>query len=146
MEAVFGIVIVVVLILVVFGPLIGRFLGPLLQKWAVGKMEDNIRRMAGMPTRKEEKKARKKARKEGRKYGNADGWGNTNGAQNVRPRREGPASVMRAFAEDVEFTEIKEYSVEVKIGKDHDEKTHIKSYKYKEESQIEDAEFEEIRK
>lgn len=64
-------------------------------------MEDSIRRMAGMPTRKEERKARKKERRNDRE------WGET-----IRRRKtENPIDYMRSYAEDVEFEEIKEEKV-----------------------------------
>ena len=147
MEAFFGVVIIIVLILVCFGPIIGRLLGPWLQKWAMGKWEDNLRRMAGMPTRKEEKKARKKAAKQGNRTAGSH-YGRTNAYETgtARSTQPGPANFMREFAEDVEFTEIREFSSDIKIGSHDEPDRRDTKKKYKEESQIEDAVYEEIRK
>ena len=133
MEVFFGILLVTVLVFAVFGPLIGRVLGPLLQKWAMGKMEDNIRRMAGMPTRKEEKKARKRAGNQG---GRTSGRARRVWSEPGAPRKqESVFTYIRAFAEDVEFTEIKEFS--------HESKT--SEIRYKVEQQVEDVEFTETK-
>ena len=97
----FATLLILLFLLYFLGPLLRRFVMPLFQRWMMGKMEDNMRRMAGMPTRKEEKKARKK---------------NSGGRRNVsreweeavkRSKKENAVDYMRSYAEDVEFEEIK---------------------------------------
>lgn len=146
MDVFFGIIIVIVFLLVVLGPVLRRWLGPVLQRWVMGKMEDNMRRMAGMPTRKEERKARKEERKHARQ----EAGGRRSAEEFIRratgarrgDRRRGATrstiGLLRAVAEDVEYTEIKEFGESHTIG-------HAEQIKYKEESQVEDADFEEIR-
>ena len=51
----FFIAILIILLLPLIFPYIGRWI----KSYAMGKMEDNMRRMMGMPTRAEEKRARK---------------------------------------------------------------------------------------
>ena len=141
MDKVFGVILVILFLLIVMRPVLQRWVGPLFQRWALGKMEDNMRRMAGMPTRKEERKARKNARRR-----------QTSGADNFRRaaggKRKGAASGraegsrLQTYAEDVEFTEIRSFSHEVHIGVTEEagkEKVEI-------EEQIEDVEFTEIKK
>ena len=105
MGSFFGILFLIILLLVLLGPYLSRWFGPIFQRWILGKMEDRMRRMAGMPTRKEERKARKKGgqrRSRRRTDGVTDEW-----RQAVRPK-ENPVDFMRIYAEDVEFEEIKE--------------------------------------
>lgn len=85
--------------------------------------------MAGMPTRKEERRARKKA---ARKSGvNENGYaGSRNGHSS--------AGMLRSVAEDVEFTEIKEFD-------DGSVEMHTTKVEYRIEEQIEDAEFTELK-
>lgn len=110
----FETLLIIIIVIFALGPLFRRWLGPLLSRWMMGKFEDRMRRMAGMPTRKEEKKARKKARSR-RRGGHpgrarvADEWEDA-----VRSRRPNPADFMRSYAEDVEFEEIKIDKVEIK--------------------------------
>lgn len=141
MENAFGIILVIVFLLMVLGPVLGRLLGPVFQRWALGKMEDNMRRMAGMPTRKEERKAAKRAAKRQKK--GADGFRRAAYGSRSHAGAPGPspASLLRDYAEDVEFTEIREFSDEIKIGVSDTRK----GTKYKIEEQIEDVEFTEIK-
>ena len=140
MEIFFGIIIVVIFLMMVLGPALRRLLGPVFQKWVLGKMEDNMRRMAGMPTRKEEKKARKRAQK--RAKSGAEEFRKAAAGSRGRNRTGSASSALQSCAEDVEYTEIKTYSAEVDIATDPTtgkEKIVI-------EEQIEDAEFIEIKK
>lgn len=140
METAFGIILVILFLIIVMRPVLQRWFGPMFQRWAMGKMEDNMRRMAGMPTRKEERKAQKRAARRQK-----------SGAENFRRaaggRRRGAApgravgSRLQSYAEDVEFTEIRSFSREVNIGvsrEDGRDRVVI-------EEQIEDVEFTEIK-
>lgn len=96
---------IILILLFVLGPLFRRWLAPAIQRWMLGKMEDNMRRMAGMPTRKQERKARRKASGKGRATRSRATYGEWESAVN---RKENPVDFMRSYAEDVEFEEIDE--------------------------------------
>lgn len=144
MENFFGILIVAVFLFIALRPMLQRWLAPWLSRWVAGKMEDRFRRMAGMPTRKEERKARKSARKrekEGARRFRDAAAGRRRNAGGFRSASNG-VDMLRSYAEDVEYTEIKSYSSNIEIGEDPKSgNTHIKI-----EEQIEDVEFEEIKK
>ena len=141
MDVFFGILLVIVFLLIVMRPALQRWFGPMLQRWAIGKMEDNMRRMAGMPTRKEERKARKRAAK--REQSGAENFRRAaTGSRQRAARGQAVGSSLQEYAEDVEFTEVKAFSQEVKIGvseTDGKEKIVV-------EEQVEDVEFVEIKK
>ena len=133
MDVAFGVIFVIFFLMLVLGPILRRWLAPMFQKWMLGKMEDNMRRMAGMPTRKEERKRRKR---EGRKKRSvADAWKETFSSHkrtHARDRHE-TVVLMQRFAEDVEFTEIKEF------GDSDATVSESVKVRYTVEEQIEDA-------
>lgn len=102
--------------------------------WLKGYMarraEDMMRRMAGMPSRKEEQRRARKARASRKSQAPADD----------RRDKEEAIRSMRENAVDVEFTEIKEYSSEDIIAEDSNGNRTV----YHEE-QVTDAEFTEIK-
>lgn len=102
-----------------------------IRKQAMYRFEDMIRRMTGMPSRKEEKRQQKQAQAGGRKQrrGNAK-----KGETHVRTG-EGMA-MMRQYAEDVEYTETREYSETVTFDGDT-----VHTHKEYSESQVTDAEY-----
>ena len=140
MDVFFGVLLVIVFLLIVMRPMLQRWFGPMLQRWAMGKFEDRMRRMAGMPTRKEERKARNRARQREK-----SGAENFRRAASGSRKRSAPGravgSSLQAYAEDVEFTEIKSFTQEVKIGVTESEG----STKIVVEEQVEDAEYVEIK-
>lgn len=138
-----AIFLLIVLILWLSGPKISAWL----KAYAMGKMEDRMRRMMGMPTRAEEKKAREA-------YNRANGFSETGERQkkerrswkdrfreqSERGRGGDPAAdlrMMREYAEDVEFTEIREYSESMVLEQDK----MGKQTKINIESQVSDAEY-----
>ena len=135
MDIVFGVFLIIVFLIIVMRPVLQRWFGPMIQRWAMGKMEDRMRRMAGMPTRKEERQARKRAARRSRE-----------GAQRFRRAASGArmhrssVDMLQVVAEDVEFTEVKTYSEDIEIGASHDGSKE----KVKIEQQVEDAEFTEL--
>lgn len=139
MDVAFGIICVILLLILVLGPVLRRWFAPMLQRWMIGKMEDRVRRMAGMPTRKEERKARKR---QGNTRNGAPGEAAA-GKRSYGSRRyrsfSSTVGFLRYVAEDVEFTEIKEFDGDREIG-------HKIKVEYTLEEQIEDAEFEELPK
>lgn len=140
MDVFFGILIVIVFLLWVLGPMLRRFFAPLMQRWMMGKMEDQMRRMAGMPTRKEEKKARKQAGR--RQKSGAEAFRRAAAGSRAQQAHKSGVDYLQDFAEDVEFTEIKEYSADVEIASRPDSgETRVTA-----EEQVSDAEFIEFKR
>lgn len=136
----FFIAILIILLLPLVFPYIGRWI----KSYAMGKMEDNMRRMMGMPTRSEEKRARKEQartereskRDEDRGSSRRYGFRNRGRNHNVGNPSE-DIRMMRLYAEDVEFVEIREYSADIQFKQDLNT-GHIKITV---EEQVSDAEF-----
>ena len=107
-------------------------------RWFSGFMarrtEDMMRRMMGMPSRKEEKRQNKK-RKE-----RASASQKKTGRNSGKAPKPHPAEMMKSVAEDVVFTEIKEFESRTIIENDG-ENTRIVV-----EEQITDVEYTEIKK
>lgn len=118
---------------------------PWITKWLRGYMarraEDMVRRMAGMPSRKEEQKRRREQERQQKRNGYSAG--STRGRNRGSANGKDTDSIrsMQEYAEDVEFTETKEYS-ETEIIED-DGKGNRRIYR---ESQVSDAEYIEIKK
>lgn len=137
----FFIAIIIILLL----PLIIPYIGRMVKNYAMGKMEDKMRRMMGMPTRAEEKKARKAAeRREGwdapkqetpRDSGHRYGFRSRGRNHNVGNPAE-DLRMMRLYAEDVEYVEIREYSADIRFEQDITGHTKITF-----EEQVSDVEF-----
>lgn len=136
----FFIVILIILLLPLIFPYIWRWV----RSYIMGKMEDRMRRMMGMPTRSEEKKARKEQQKAERREekresprysfrGKTRNHNVGNPAESIR--------MLRFYAEDVEYVEIREYSAEIHFAQDADSG----KMKIKYEEQVSDAEFVIIR-
>ena len=140
MDVFFGVLLVIFLLLVLIWPYVSKWFGPALQRWMMGRIEDRMRRMAGMPTRKEERKMRRQAQKK-RQGGHAVRDAFRDRRTGASRRSSGPI-IPKEYAEDVEFVEMKTYSEETVITHDTDAagKTRVKI-----ESQIEDAEYVEIK-
>lgn len=140
-----GILIVLVFLFWALGPLMRRWVGPWIQRWAMHRQEDMIRRMMGMPTRKEEKKARKQAGKNRKERGASRfrqaAAGSRRGYSASRRSSFSTVHLLQFVAEDVEFTEIKEYSRTEEIGGGEAKK----GAEYREETQVEDAVYTEIK-
>lgn len=128
-----GIFLIFLLIVALLWPYIVR----LLRRYMAGRAEDMMRRMAGMPSRKEE---RRRARRN-----NAASSGGNPGPHSERRRHSAPsqdaASIMKDVAEDVEFTEIREFESE-SILEEEDSRRTRRIYR---EEQVSDAEYTEIR-
>lgn len=103
-----------------------------MQRQAMRRTEDMLRRMTGQPTRKEaEKQARDNEKRQQQRR------------QRQQEAQEAAQTVqsMREYAEDVEFTEIKEFTEEIEIKTDP--KTGRSDVRV--ESQVSDVEFTETR-
>ena len=139
MDNFFGIILVVLFLLIVMRPVLQRWFGPMLQRWAIGKMEDRMRRMAGMPTRKEERKARRQARR--REEQGAERFRQAAAGRRSQNGSPGAREVLQDYAEDVEYVEVKNYSADIEIATD----PATGERKVKVEEQVEDAVYEEIK-
>lgn len=110
-------------------------LWPWIVKWLRGYMarraEDMMRRMAGMPPRKEEERRRREQNRERR---------SERKRREAERRAEEGLRSMREYAEDVEFTEVREFSESTIIDQEESGKRRVYS-----ESQVSDAEYTEIR-
>ena len=125
-----------IIILVVCWPWIRQYAA----RFAARRAEDFIRRQMGMPSRKEEERMRK-----GR--GTRDKGQEGRGARARRHPGHNPADgpiIPKEYAVDVEYTEVREYSSETEIS-GSDGKRRRKSSEFKEEEQVEDVKFTEIK-
>lgn len=107
------------------------------------RAEDMMRRMMGMPTRREEERMRRKAAKDSDNTGGKTSRGS--GSRQTRRHHRTPdfdaAEVMKQVAEDVEYTEIREFESTTIAETDRSTgKTTIY-----EEEQVTDAEYVEIK-
>ena len=105
------------------------------------RAEDMMRRMMGMPSRKEERrKAKRQSAGDGfsrTRTGSAGSAGNAH--RRHRPPTADAAAILKSVAEDVEFTEIREFE-STTIADERKGEQRI----YREE-QVTDAEFTEIK-
>lgn len=136
---------IVIIIIFVVIPILIRPLRPYLQRWMAGKMEDQLRRRMGMPTRKEEQRMRREAeRRASSPAGDESAYTARQSASRRRRRTQrhsGPI-IPKEYAEDVEFTEIKTFEQTEIHGTGNDGKEEREWH----ESQIEDAEYVEVKK
>lgn len=94
-------VIIIIILLVIFWPQISTWI----RNFMARRAEDAIRRMFGMPSRKEEEKNRQKYQESVKQ------------AQEQKRREaegENIVKAMQQYAEDVDFIEIKEEDIEIK--------------------------------
>ena len=117
-------------------------LWPWITKWVKGFMsrraEDAIRRMMGMPSRREEQRRRKES--ERKQSSTSQRNKRTAAAQEREADRREAVRSMKENAVDVEYTEYKEYSQTEISVENANGKTRIYT-----ESQVTDAEFVEIK-
>lgn len=139
---------IILIIIFVAGPFLIRLLLPYIQRWAAGKMEDQLRRRMGMPSRKEEQRMRREAERrqtsDARRSADEGRYGTQRPSESRRRRRyhhTGPI-IPKEYAEDVEFTEIKTFE-QTEISGVGDDRTQQREWH---ESQIEDAEYIEVKK
>ena len=104
------------------------------------RAEDMMRRMMGMPSRKEEERARRKAGRESRGGSATHRRGDDTQRRHRRPQVDA-ADLLNSVAEDVEYTEIREFDSTTIISEDPD--GHRAEYR---EEQVSDAEYVEIKK
>ncbi|MDE7466575.1 MAG: hypothetical protein K2M59_09170 [Muribaculaceae bacterium] len=126
-------------------------LGPYIRQWIVRyaqrKFEDRMRAMMGMPSRAEQEKAekaeRRKAREEQKDSRRQSSWFDRFGSKKrhhpVDPTGEA-IRMMRLYAEDADYVEIREYSQSVVFAQDA-----TGEVKFVVEEQMSEAEYQLIR-
>ncbi len=114
--------------------LFGRQISAWFRTFMAHRAEDAVRRMMGMPSRKEERKARKRA---GRERQAADNVYNSGQSGRSYSHTNEPI-IPKEYAEDVEFVEIRDYSYTRTIRSDASGQTIYH------ESQVEEAQIIEI--
>ena len=125
----------IIVLLLILLPLLWPYISRAIRNYMMGRFEDRMRRMMGMPTRAEEKKARRKEREAtGASAGRSS---RTRGRNHNAGDPSADIRMMRTYAEDVEFTEIREYSEDIEFG----EENAGKKNGVKMEEQVSDAEF-----
>lgn len=117
-------------------PYIMRLAAPYFQRWMMGKVEDRFRKMAGMPTRKEEKRAARKNRRK------REGTERDTDRAAWRQSGQREPIIPKDYAEDVEFVEVKTFS-QTEIVTETEPEDGGGQIRY--ELQVEDVEFVEIR-
>lgn len=95
-----------------------------------------MRRMMGMPSRKEEQRRQKQAR---RQQTQGQSGGNHDPRRHHRPAKQDAAELMKSVAVDVEYTEIKEFESRTIVEDDG------RTRRVQTEEQVSDAEFTEVR-
>lgn len=133
-----GVFLIILLLLLILWPWISPYVTRWIRMFMARRAEDMMRRMMGMPSRKEE---RRRARAASASAGNQGGAssGTDRRARRHRSPRQDAASMLRSVAEDVEFTEIREFGPAPIAGADETPR-----HKYNEE-QVSDVEFTEIK-
>ena len=120
----------------IFWPQITRWI----HRFMARRAEDMVRKMAGMPSRKEEERRRKQQEKRQRASGSRSNYSRDPRSGGYAANPEEVVHNMQQYAEDVEFVETKEYS-ETEIRED-DTKGNERIYR---ESQVSDVEYIEIK-
>lgn len=126
----------IILVIVLLWP----FLRPYLMRFMSHRAEDMVRRRMGMPSRKEEEKLRKQSQEK------------RSSRQSGRYSAQSGPIIPHEYAEDVDYTEIRDYSQTDVNVTDNSTQTHTSRHRsffrhtsHSVESQVEDAEFTEIR-
>ena len=139
-----GIFLIVLILLFLCWPMIKRWMA----RFMANRAEDFIRNAAGMPPRPGSRKARQQARHAANSSGSDNGGYAYGGTRSSSRRRSGPRGrqngpiIPKEYAEDVEFVETIDYS-ETEIRTDG--KPGRASSSSYQESQVSDAEWEEIK-
>lgn len=130
-----SIFLIIILLAIAFWPWISKWLRIFMARRA----EDMMRRMAGMPSRKEEQRRRKQRQRQQQQRRQSAYPHDRARRDNSQDPEEGLRS-MQEYAEDVEFTEIKEYSETTIRQEGGNGNTRIYH-----ESQVSDVEFTETK-
>lgn len=127
---------IIIIILIFAWPYIWRWLQPYFYRWMQHRAEDYVRKSMGMPPRD---RGGSKART--RTSGSSGFKSSSQSYRGSRHSYDEGSIIPKEYAEDVEFTEIRSYSSDSSsIASDGD------TVRYREESQVSDAEIIEIKK
>ncbi len=96
-------VIAIIILLIVIWMIFGERISAGIRTFMAHRAEDTVRRMMGMPTRKQERKARRQAEKQ------AAGRSSAYRAQNGSSAKS-EHIIPPEYAEDVEYVEVRDYS------------------------------------
>lgn len=129
---------VVIIIIIVFLYFFRDDIGRWLRGFMARRTEDALRRMFGMPSRKEEEKMRKRERKGSGRQRSHSAAKSTAGEEAVRN--------MQRYAEDVDYVEYRQFEqTEIAEEVETADKSGKKNVEIKVEEQISDAEYIEIK-
>lgn len=138
------------IIILVAIPLLWPYIKQWIARYAAGKLEDRMRAMMGMPSRAEEKKAarrqqRERQAEERETEGRASSWRDRFTRRSGRRHPVDPSGealrMMRVYAEDAEYIEIREYSASLVLEQDRNSDT----ISFTLEEQLSEAEYQIIR-
>lgn len=139
-----GVALIIFLIILLLWPTIVKWIGPMVSGWVnrfmANRAEDFIRNATGMPPRPGSRKARRQARQQSKSQNSSEGRHSSGRTRRHRRNYDDGPIIPKEYAEDVEFTETVDYS-ETTIA-DENGTTSYSSYS---ESQVSDAEWEEIK-
>lgn len=139
----FAFILICILIWVLFGESIKKWA----QRRMIQKMEDAIRAQMGMPSSKEERrrKAGQQSPRNARQYSKNAFY--TPGPNANAPSNQSIGSIIipKEYAEDVEFTEYREFSQKATIISEKDPRTGRSHSRVVIESQISDVEYVEFK-
>lgn len=136
--------VVIILILIIIWMLFGTRISYWMQRKLMETMEDRVRRAMRMPTGKEERKRNREARKAERK--NEGRFHHPDEKRSDRnPYHSRPNSILpKEYAEDVEFTEYKEFHSSTTLDETLTTKNGEK-VTFRIEEQVSDAEYIDIK-
>ena len=141
--------VVIILILVLVWMLFGDRISAWFRQRMMDSMEDRIRQSMGMPSRKEQRRAEREAQKrrqrnEGR-FHRPEDYERPGGNRGGNSYQQKPDSILpKEYAEDVEYTEYKEYSTSTTVSS-HTDADGNTTTRVVVEEQVTDVEFEEIK-
>lgn len=130
-----GIFLIILIIVVLCWPWISRYISRMVSNFMSHRAEDMMRRMMGMPSRKEE-------RKNARRRDNAEKKSGTYSGRSRAHRHNGathPAQLLKSVAEDAEYVEIKEFDSTTIVEDDG------ATRRIYHEEQVSDVEYTEIK-
>lgn len=123
------ITLLVILLIVIVIWIAGPYIRALFQRWLMRRLQKSFFKAAGIPDPEKERKNQKKKKKN-----------DTHGSSHRRHQRTSDEPIIpRDYAEDVEFTEYKEYTTETSID---ESESRIRIH---EEEQVSDVQFTEIK-
>lgn len=137
-----GLFLIILVVICLCWPWISRLLSRWFSGFMARRAEDMMRRMMGMPSRKEERRANRAAGQSRDSSGASERRESNrraSGGRYHRKPRTDAAALLKSVAVDVEYTEIKEFESTTIVEDDG------KTRRVYNEEQVSDVEFMEIR-